>query len=299
MFSHFLSCSVAAVSAMTFTAFASPPAASRELKVCADPNNMPFSNDRAEGFENRVSQLVATELGATVKFVWMPEWRGFVRMACDVDVALSVGACRRLLRGAPDPTVAGHAGRWKRPYVVLNFDGRSQAGCRSCRRDRSRSREATGGHPKHPCGLPRAILSGTEIRNRGVSVVKSALSVLLWAHARGVCLRMRALKERKSSQSGNSLSDQRRAEGRPRAIRAGQTEASRRSERYGPAADGQQLDLRRLDREHRGQHSRRTPERHARLPRLFARRANLAARRLPRSLSHPASNDTAAQDEKK
>ena len=89
MFSRFLSCSVAAVSAIMFTAVASSPAASRELKVCADPNNMPFSNDRSEGFENRVSQLVATELRATVKFVWMPEWRGFVRKGlkaglCDV-----------------------------------------------------------------------------------------------------------------------------------------------------------------------------------------------------------------------
>jgi len=65
------------------------PAGARELRVCADPNNMPFSNAKAEGFENRVAAVVASEMGATVKFVWLPEWRGFVRKGlnaglCDV-----------------------------------------------------------------------------------------------------------------------------------------------------------------------------------------------------------------------
>ena len=38
--------------------------AERELRVCADPNNLPFSNEREEGFENRIAELVADELDA-------------------------------------------------------------------------------------------------------------------------------------------------------------------------------------------------------------------------------------------
>ena len=54
MFLRFLSrCTVGVISAVVLPAVAASPAASRELKVCAEPNNMPFSNDRAEGFENR------------------------------------------------------------------------------------------------------------------------------------------------------------------------------------------------------------------------------------------------------
>lgn len=79
-----LACCVVAL-----TALASYTATARELKVCADPNNMPFSNAQGEGFENHVAELVAKDMGATAKFVWKPEWRGFVRKglnahACDV-----------------------------------------------------------------------------------------------------------------------------------------------------------------------------------------------------------------------
>jgi mxaJ protein len=63
--------------------------ASGVLRVCADPNNMPFSNDRGEGFENDLAELVARDLGRRVEYVWRPQRRGFVRTslkkgACDV-----------------------------------------------------------------------------------------------------------------------------------------------------------------------------------------------------------------------
>src|SRR3989442_4750546 len=48
-----------------------------ELRVCADPYNLPFSNDRGEGFENKIAQLVATDLNAAVINYWWPERRGF------------------------------------------------------------------------------------------------------------------------------------------------------------------------------------------------------------------------------
>ena len=64
-------------------------AAARTLRVCADPNNLPFSNQRLEGFENRLADLVARELGATVEYTWWAQRRGFFRNTiragiCDV-----------------------------------------------------------------------------------------------------------------------------------------------------------------------------------------------------------------------
>jgi mxaJ protein len=51
----------------------------RVLRVCADPNNLPFSNRAGQGFENRIAALVARELGATVSYTWWAQRRGNVR----------------------------------------------------------------------------------------------------------------------------------------------------------------------------------------------------------------------------
>jgi quinoprotein dehydrogenase-associated probable ABC transporter substrate-binding protein len=64
------------------------------LRVCADPNNMPFSNSRREGFENRIAALVAADLGRTIDFTWRPQRRGFIRSTlnagdCDLVAGLS------------------------------------------------------------------------------------------------------------------------------------------------------------------------------------------------------------------
>jgi mxaJ protein len=53
--------------------------ANRELRVCADPNNLPFSNQQQQGFENRIADLVARDLGAKLSYVWWAQRRGFVR----------------------------------------------------------------------------------------------------------------------------------------------------------------------------------------------------------------------------
>src|SRR6516162_4224283 len=50
-----------------------------ELKVCADPNNLPFSDERKEGFENKIAELIGAELGLTVDYAWFPQVTGFVR----------------------------------------------------------------------------------------------------------------------------------------------------------------------------------------------------------------------------
>jgi mxaJ protein len=66
------------------------------LRVCSDPNNLPFSNDRGEGFENRIADLLARELGTSVEYTWRAQRRGFLRYTlnagvCDVVVGLPRG----------------------------------------------------------------------------------------------------------------------------------------------------------------------------------------------------------------
>jgi mxaJ protein len=58
---------------------AATPASARTLRVCADPNNLPFSNERGEGFENRIVTILAEELGASVEYTWWAQRRGFLR----------------------------------------------------------------------------------------------------------------------------------------------------------------------------------------------------------------------------
>jgi mxaJ protein len=63
--------------------------AARELRVCADPDNLPYSHEDESGFENRIARVVAEEMGAELRYEWWPLRRGFVRKTmgegvCDV-----------------------------------------------------------------------------------------------------------------------------------------------------------------------------------------------------------------------
>lgn len=53
--------------------------AANELRVCADPNNMPFSNRDRAGFENKIAELAAEKLGKTLTYTWWAQRRGFIR----------------------------------------------------------------------------------------------------------------------------------------------------------------------------------------------------------------------------
>jgi len=50
-----------------------------ELKVCADPSNLPYSDEKKEGFENKIAELMGGELGLKVDYAWFPQVIGFVR----------------------------------------------------------------------------------------------------------------------------------------------------------------------------------------------------------------------------
>jgi quinoprotein dehydrogenase-associated probable ABC transporter substrate-binding protein len=66
------------------------------LRVCADPANMPFSNTKHEGFENKIAEIIADELGVPVEYTWFPQAMGFVRSTllakrCDVIIGTGQG----------------------------------------------------------------------------------------------------------------------------------------------------------------------------------------------------------------
>jgi mxaJ protein len=65
------------------------------LRVAADPNNLPFSNERLEGYENKLAALVANDLGMELRWVWHAQRRGFFRETLkqgDADLVMSVPA---------------------------------------------------------------------------------------------------------------------------------------------------------------------------------------------------------------
>jgi quinoprotein dehydrogenase-associated probable ABC transporter substrate-binding protein len=66
------------------------------LRVCADPHNMPFSTDQGEGFENKLAEMLAAQLGKGLSYTWYPQAPGFVRNTlraykCDVLMGIPQG----------------------------------------------------------------------------------------------------------------------------------------------------------------------------------------------------------------
>ncbi|WP_420712651.1 substrate-binding domain-containing protein [Ancylobacter sp. SL191] len=66
------------------------------LRVCADPANMPFTNEEGAGFENKVAELLADKLGLTLDYTWFPQATGFYRMTlgakrCDIVMGYVAG----------------------------------------------------------------------------------------------------------------------------------------------------------------------------------------------------------------
>jgi mxaJ protein len=87
---------VAAVGATLANAAMTP-----SLRVCADPNNLPYSNQRGEGFENALASLVGKELGRRVEYTWWAQRRGFFRNtlnAGDCDIVLGVPSSIEMVR---------------------------------------------------------------------------------------------------------------------------------------------------------------------------------------------------------
>jgi mxaJ protein len=65
--------------AQTAPAAAPATASPQVLRVCQDPNNLPFSNRELQGFENKIAALLAADLGWQIAYTWYPQRMGFIR----------------------------------------------------------------------------------------------------------------------------------------------------------------------------------------------------------------------------
>lgn len=83
----------------------------RDIRVCADPDNMPFSHRSGAGLENKLMELIGRELGFNVKFVWKPQWRGFTRKTLRA----------RLCDVIPGMPVDSERARTTRPYYTSTY----------------------------------------------------------------------------------------------------------------------------------------------------------------------------------
>jgi quinoprotein dehydrogenase-associated probable ABC transporter substrate-binding protein len=66
------------------------------LRICADPSNLPFSNDKKEGFENKIATIIGEELKLPVEYTWFPQVTGFIRNTlgakrCDLVIGTGQG----------------------------------------------------------------------------------------------------------------------------------------------------------------------------------------------------------------
>lgn len=93
-------------------------AAPAPLRVCADPNNLPFSDSARRGFENELAGLVAADLGLAVEYTWHPQRRGFVRQT------LRAGRCD-VVMGVPTSfeLAATTVPYYRSTYVFVQRDG--------------------------------------------------------------------------------------------------------------------------------------------------------------------------------
>jgi quinoprotein dehydrogenase-associated probable ABC transporter substrate-binding protein len=85
------------------------------LRVCSDPANMPFSNNKNEGFENKIADLLAKDLGVPVTYAWFPQVTGFVRNT------LSAGKCDVVMGFAQGDEVVQNTNAYYRSTYALVY----------------------------------------------------------------------------------------------------------------------------------------------------------------------------------
>jgi quinoprotein dehydrogenase-associated probable ABC transporter substrate-binding protein len=88
------------------------------LRVCADPRNLPFSNEKGEGFENKIAELFAAKLQKKLDYMYFPQATGFVRMTlgshrCDVIMGYPQG----------DDLVQGTNPYYRTTYAIITKPG--------------------------------------------------------------------------------------------------------------------------------------------------------------------------------
>jgi quinoprotein dehydrogenase-associated probable ABC transporter substrate-binding protein len=103
-----------------------PAIAGSQFRVCADPENMPFSNDKGEGFENKIATLIAKDFGATPSYIFWGQRRGFIRNT--MNATLKEGQCDFVI-GVPDKydLVATTRPYYRSTYVFVYRKGKGLA----------------------------------------------------------------------------------------------------------------------------------------------------------------------------
>lgn len=110
-----------------WTMFSSVSSTQSPLRVCADPNNMPFSNQHGDGFENKIAALVAHQLNRPLTYFWLPQRRGFVRNSLNAercDVVMGVPAQYGLVQPTRSYYRSSYAfvSRRDRHFTIDSFD---------------------------------------------------------------------------------------------------------------------------------------------------------------------------------
>jgi mxaJ protein len=102
-------------------------AATPQLRVCADPNDLPYSNDRMQGFENRIADLIAKDLGMEVSYSWYPQREKFFRQTlkrgmCDVVMGVPSGFDEALTTSPYYRSSYVFVSRHDRNLLIHSFD---------------------------------------------------------------------------------------------------------------------------------------------------------------------------------
>jgi quinoprotein dehydrogenase-associated probable ABC transporter substrate-binding protein len=87
---------IKSVLALMMAATCLPCLAATELRVCADPNNLPYSNDQKQGFENQLAALIGKDLNMQISYFWFPQREAFFKKTlnsgvCDVVMGVPAG----------------------------------------------------------------------------------------------------------------------------------------------------------------------------------------------------------------
>jgi quinoprotein dehydrogenase-associated probable ABC transporter substrate-binding protein len=77
---------ITCLAALTLLAFSFVASAEEKFKVCADPLNPPYSTKNKDGFENKIAELFAKELGQTIEYTWLPQRLGFIRNTLNAPI---------------------------------------------------------------------------------------------------------------------------------------------------------------------------------------------------------------------
>lgn len=98
-----------------------------EFKVCADPDNMPFSNSKQEGFEDKIAAVLAKDLGRKLTFTYAYSRQGFFRNTLGAnrcDVVIGTTSDNDMMRTSKPYYRAGHVFVWRKDsnFNITNWD---------------------------------------------------------------------------------------------------------------------------------------------------------------------------------